>query len=82
MEMKLIVRFDYGITIPWVQRKDGLTTTIAGPDALVLRSDVKTRGKGLPLVGNLPQAFTHLGLINSARNLSQPHGACHHRSKQ
>ena len=33
-------------------------------------------------LGNLPQAFTHVGLINSARNLSQPHGACHHRSRQ
>ena len=50
MEMKLVVRFDYGITIPWVQRKGGLTTMIAGPDALVLRSDVKTHGKGLSTV--------------------------------
>src|ERR1700688_1990322 len=45
MAMKLVVRFDYGITIPWVQTKRGLSTMIAGPDALVLRSDVKTRGK-------------------------------------
>jgi GH15 family glucan-1,4-alpha-glucosidase len=51
MEMKLIVRFDYGTTIPWVQRKGGLSTMIAGPDALVLRSDVKTRGQGLSTVG-------------------------------
>jgi len=50
MEMKLVVRFDYGLTIPWVQRKEGLSTMIAGPDALVLRSDVKTRGKGLSTV--------------------------------
>ena len=33
-------------------------------------------------VGNLPQAFSHVGLINSARNLSQRDGAAHHRSKQ
>jgi GH15 family glucan-1,4-alpha-glucosidase len=25
------------------------------------------------LVGNFPQAFTHIGLINSALNLAQPH---------
>ena len=33
-------------------------------------------------VGNIPQAFSHVGLINSARSLSQRHGACHHRSRQ
>jgi GH15 family glucan-1,4-alpha-glucosidase len=32
-------------------------------------------------LGNLPQAFTHVGLINSARSLSHRHGASHHRSK-
>jgi GH15 family glucan-1,4-alpha-glucosidase len=50
MEMKLVVRFDYGITVPWVQRKGGLSTMIAGPDALVLRTHVKTVGKGLSTV--------------------------------
>jgi len=50
MEMKLVVRFDYGITIPWVRREGSQSTMIAGPDALVLRSDVKTRGKGLSTV--------------------------------
>jgi GH15 family glucan-1,4-alpha-glucosidase len=33
-------------------------------------------------VGNLPQAFSHVGLINSARSLSHRHGASHHRSRQ
>jgi GH15 family glucan-1,4-alpha-glucosidase len=50
MEMKLVVRFDYGITVPWVQTKGGLSTMIAGPDALILRSNVKTRGHGLSTV--------------------------------
>ncbi len=35
-----------------------------------------TRGR---LVGNFPQAFTHVGLINSARNLSPKLGPAEHR---
>jgi GH15 family glucan-1,4-alpha-glucosidase len=50
MEMKLVVRFDYGMTIPWVQRDGGQSIMIAGPDALLLRSDVNTRGQGLSTV--------------------------------
>src|SRR6201999_3832107 len=50
MEMKLVVRFDYGITIPWVQRDGGQSTIIAGPNALVLRTDAQTRGQGLSTV--------------------------------
>jgi hypothetical protein len=33
-------------------------------------------------VGNLPQAFSHVGLINADRSLSEGHGASHHRSRQ
>jgi GH15 family glucan-1,4-alpha-glucosidase len=33
------------------------------------------------LVGNFPQAFTHVGLVNSARNLSAPQGPAEHRRK-
>jgi GH15 family glucan-1,4-alpha-glucosidase len=47
MEMKLTIRFDYGLTIPWVkQTEDGLTA-VAGPNALLLRSDVPTFGEDL-----------------------------------
>ncbi len=31
------------------------------------------------LVGNFPQAFSHVGLINTARNLSRPGGPAEHR---
>jgi GH15 family glucan-1,4-alpha-glucosidase len=34
------------------------------------------------LLGNFPQAFSHVGLVNSATNLSQEQGAAHHRSEQ
>jgi GH15 family glucan-1,4-alpha-glucosidase len=52
MEMELVVRFDYGISVPWVQRKDGLSTMIAGPDALLLRTNVKTRGQDLSTIAD------------------------------
>jgi GH15 family glucan-1,4-alpha-glucosidase len=32
------------------------------------------------LIGNFPQAFTHVGLINTARNLSSRSGPAEHRS--
>ncbi|HJT33004.1 MAG TPA: glycoside hydrolase family 15 protein [Pirellulales bacterium] len=51
---------------------------------LALRNDVgliseeyDVRGKRL--VGNFPQAFTHVGIINTAKNLSNAHGPAHHR---
>jgi GH15 family glucan-1,4-alpha-glucosidase len=31
------------------------------------------------LVGNYPQAFSHVALVNSASNLGRPHGAAHER---
>ncbi len=31
------------------------------------------------LLGNFPQAFTHVGLVNTARNLSRPGGPAEHR---
>ena len=38
-EMELIMRFDYGSSVPWVEKRDPLTlTAVAGPEMLVLRS--------------------------------------------
>ena len=53
MEMELVIRFDYGCQIPWVYRlgsRDSDTPGIVatgGPDALVLRTPVATRGHDL-----------------------------------
>jgi GH15 family glucan-1,4-alpha-glucosidase len=47
MELKLVARFDYGVTVPWVKRSREALTGIAGPNALVLRSEVPTYGKDL-----------------------------------
>src|ERR671924_723374 len=35
--------------------------------------------KARRLVGNFPQAFSHVGLINTARNLSEAGGPAEHR---
>ncbi len=47
MRMELILRFDYGRTVPWVRRVDGLLTAVAGPNGVALRTPVPTKGKGL-----------------------------------
>src|SRR5256714_13125731 len=50
MQMELIIRFDYGQIVPWVrQRHDGLEA-IAGPDGLILRTPIETRGEDLTTV--------------------------------
>jgi GH15 family glucan-1,4-alpha-glucosidase len=46
MRMHLTIRFDYGHIIPWVHNIGGALAAVAGPDALVLRTPVETRGVG------------------------------------
>ena len=55
MCMELVIRFDYGSTVPWVSQvrdgtEHGLLRAIAGPDMLTLRADVAVQGKGLTSV--------------------------------
>jgi GH15 family glucan-1,4-alpha-glucosidase len=48
MNMELVLRFGYGLTVPWVTRgDDGALLAIAGPSMVVLRSAVPTQGKDL-----------------------------------
>jgi GH15 family glucan-1,4-alpha-glucosidase len=53
MRTELIIRFDYGTTVPWVSRPDGdgLLRAIAGPQMLVLKTPVPLRGEDLTTVG-------------------------------
>ena len=52
MRTELVLRFDYGRTIPWVQRvTDGLIA-IAGPDALHLHTPVGLRGEDFRTLGD------------------------------
>ncbi|PYK30747.1 MAG: glucoamylase [Verrucomicrobia bacterium] len=50
MQMELIIRFDYGHVVPWVRKKHGGLEAIAGPDGLILRTPIETRGKDLTTV--------------------------------
>jgi GH15 family glucan-1,4-alpha-glucosidase len=51
MTTELVLRFEYGTTIPWVQRaRDGLTAT-AGPIALRLHTPVPLEGKDFRTIG-------------------------------
>ncbi|CAN5168747.1 glycoside hydrolase family 15 protein [soil metagenome] len=52
MVTKLVVRFDYGATVPWVHRLDGTLTMVAGPDALRLVTPVEVRGREMTTVAD------------------------------
>jgi GH15 family glucan-1,4-alpha-glucosidase len=53
MHMELILRFGYGIRVPWVTRTPaGELLAIAGPDAALLRTPTELRGEGMTTVGN------------------------------
>jgi GH15 family glucan-1,4-alpha-glucosidase len=43
--MELILRFDYGSVVPWVQRIEGGISAIAGPDRVLLRTAVPLRNE-------------------------------------
>src|SRR5919112_546849 len=43
MRMELVIRFDYGSIVPWVQKDGRGISAIAGPDMLHLRTDVKMK---------------------------------------
>jgi GH15 family glucan-1,4-alpha-glucosidase len=47
MTMELVIRFDYGRVVPWVRHVGDGISAVAGPDALLLRSSVPTRGEDM-----------------------------------
>ena len=48
MRTELAIRFDYGVTIPWVSRRDTRTmTAVAGPHLLTFRTRVEVRGEDM-----------------------------------
>jgi GH15 family glucan-1,4-alpha-glucosidase len=40
MRSEALIRFDYGLAIPWLRKGRGRVTAVAGPDAVELRSSV------------------------------------------
>jgi GH15 family glucan-1,4-alpha-glucosidase len=45
MQMELILRFDYGRTVPWMREVEDVHLAIAGPDAVRLDAGVPVRGE-------------------------------------
>ena len=50
MRMQLIIRFGYGLSVPWVQRVPGGIVAQAGPDAVHLSTPVELHGENLATV--------------------------------
>ncbi len=45
MFMELVLRFDYGRSIPWVTREEHTLRAIAGPHMVLLRTNLETHGE-------------------------------------
>jgi GH15 family glucan-1,4-alpha-glucosidase len=57
MAMELVIRFDYGRSVPWVTRlEDGTLRAIAGPDMVALRTSVPIKGENLKTVSEFTVA--------------------------
>src|SRR6267142_2424695 len=57
MGTELILRFDYGAVVPWVERlPEGGVSAIAGPERVVLRTPAPLRGEDLKTVGEFTVA--------------------------
>jgi len=53
MRTELVLRFDYGLLVPWAtQLEDGRHSFIAGPDRVLLSSGVALRGEDMKTVGD------------------------------
>jgi GH15 family glucan-1,4-alpha-glucosidase len=49
---ELVLRFDYGLLVPWVTRlEDGRRSFVAGPDRVLLSTPVSLQGEGFRTVG-------------------------------
>jgi GH15 family glucan-1,4-alpha-glucosidase len=77
MQMDLAIRFDYGLTIPWVtEQKDGSLLAIAGPNRLILHSSVKMKGEGFRTISEFTVKrgqtvhfeLQHLGSVGTPRS--------------
>lgn len=57
MRSELVLRFDYGHTVPWVTRLDEHTwRAIAGPSMVTLRAPIETHGEDLKTVADFEVA--------------------------
>jgi GH15 family glucan-1,4-alpha-glucosidase len=56
LRMELVLRFGYGRTVPWVSKIQGGLSAVAGPDKVILRTPVETRGEGMTTVADITVA--------------------------
>ena len=53
IRMELVLRFNYGASVPWVSRlPDGALRAIAGPDMVLLRTSAPLKGEGFTTVSH------------------------------
>ena len=83
-QTELAVRFDYGASVPWVNRlDDGTINAIAGPERLLLRTPAELRGEDLRTVGefaveageSIPFVISYGASFESPRPAINPFGA-------
>lgn len=75
MKMELVIRFDYGSVVPWVERTKHGISALAGPDMVSLRTKVPLKGENFKTVAeftvrkgeSVPFDFTWY-----ASNLAEP----------
>jgi GH15 family glucan-1,4-alpha-glucosidase len=53
LRIELVIRFDYGSIVPWVERIDGGIRAVGGPDTLYLRGPAELRGEALRTVADI-----------------------------
>lgn len=51
MAMELVLRFNYGRTVPWVQRRDYGLAAVAGPDTVELHTHIELHGQDMKTLG-------------------------------
>jgi GH15 family glucan-1,4-alpha-glucosidase len=84
MRMDLVLRFDYGASVPWVSRlADGRLRAIAGPDMTILHAPVPLKGENMTTVAEfeigagerLPFVLMHAPSHLGAPDPIDPHAA-------
>jgi GH15 family glucan-1,4-alpha-glucosidase len=87
MRTELILRFDYGRTIPWVSHlADGTFRAIAGPDMVTLHTAVRLHGRDLTTIGDfevtagttVPFVLTYAPSHLPAADAIDPQSSLHH----
>jgi GH15 family glucan-1,4-alpha-glucosidase len=71
MHLDLVLRFDYGITVPWVSRRtDGTVTAVAGANRMALRGSVPLRGQDLRTIADftIAEGESHSFVLTHGRS--------------